>query len=231
MPSSSQQFQVVLASASPARLATLRAAGLDPEVLVTGADEDQVTASSPAELVATLAELKADAAEQILGICSLSPSHRTLGPSTRSLSPSKGLLLIACDSLMELDGQAVGKPGSEAAAVELWQRMRGREVLLHTGHSVRLLGVEPPRALSRVATTVVRFADVGDAEIRAHAATGEPARVAGGFAINGLAGPFVESIEGDYHNVVGISLPLLRDMTAELGIGWPALWAPRTSNG
>ncbi|GAA1389327.1 Maf family protein [Luteococcus peritonei] len=196
----------MLASASPARLATLRAAGLDPSVLVTGADEDQVRADSPVSLVAALAELKADTATAMLG----APQQRTL--------------LLACDSMMELDGQAVGKPGDEQAAVELWRRMRGRKVLLHTGHVARLLGADQPTSLTRVATTVVRFAEVDDEEVAAYARTGEPARVAGGFAINGLAGPFVAGIEGDHHNVVGISLPLLRTMLAELGVAWPTLW-------
>lgn len=205
MPSSSR-LTVVLASASPARLATLRAAGLDPSVLVTGADEESVRAESPAALVAALAELKADAAQDAL--------HPAQGPT----------LLLACDSMMELDGEPIGKPGSEQQAVQLWQRMRGREALLHTGHVVRLLGDGAPASLTRVATTLVRFADLGDEEVRAYAGTGEPARVAGGFAIDSLAGPFVERIEGDYHNVVGISLPLLRTMLGELGIGWTELW-------
>jgi len=193
---------LVLASQSPARLATLRAAGLDPTVIVSGVDESVVTVSDPEQLSVTLAALKAEAVlDQVAG----------------------DAVVVGCDSVLELDGEVHGKPGSVAEAVDRWRRMRGRSGVLHTGHCV----VELPwrRSLQRAARTVVHFADLGDDEIEAYVATGEPLNVAGAFTIDGLGGAYVSAIEGDPHTVVGISLPLLRLMLRELGIPWHSLWA------
>jgi septum formation protein len=199
--------RLVLASASPARLATLRAAGLDPEVLVSGVDESTVTADSVADLTGRLARLKAEAT------------------AARLTPDGQPTVVIGCDSLLELDGAAYGKPGSAAEADARWRRMRGRSGVLHTGHHLLLHrdGVEESR--SAVASTTVHFADLSDAEIGAYVGTGEPLQVAGAFTVDGLGGPFVTAIEGDYHNVVGISLPLLRDLLVDLGVTWPELWA------
>ena len=196
-------MRFVLASASPARLRTLRAAGIDPDVIVSGVDEDRVTAESPAALALALAEAKAAAA-----------AARLSGPA----------LVLGCDSLLELDGRALGKPASEDAAVERWRAMRGREGVLHTGHA--LLDTGSGAHLARTASTVVRFAQASDAEIDTYCATGEPLLVAGAFTVDGLGGWFVDTIEGDHHNVVGLSLPLLRRMLHELGhdltsVGYP----------
>jgi septum formation protein len=200
--------RLVLASASPARLATLRAAGLDPEVLVSGVDESAVTADSVADLTGRLARLKAEAT------------------SARLTLDGQSTVVIGCDSLLELDGAAYGKPSSAAEAEDRWRRMRGRSGVLYTGHHLVLRrdGVEECR--SAVASTTVHFANLSDAEIGAYVATGEPLQVAGAFTVDGLGGPFVTAIEGDYHNVVGISLPLLRDLLADLGVAWPELRAP-----
>jgi septum formation protein len=187
----------VLASASPARLATLRAAGVEPEVIVSGVDEDAITAGSPALLVQALADAKAAAVATPL----------TGAPA----------LVLGCDSLLELDGIAFGKPGSAAEAVQRWHRMRGRSGFLHTGHC--LIDTGNGDRLSRTASTEVHFADVTDDEIEFYVASAEPLQVAGAFTIDGLGGWFVEGVQGDHHNVVGLSLPLFRRMLAELGYG------------
>ncbi|CAA9307915.1 MAG: Septum formation protein Maf [uncultured Friedmanniella sp.] len=198
--------RLVLASASPARLATLRAAGLQPEVMVSGVDESAVTADTVAALAGRLARLKGEAVASRLGV------------------GNDRVLVLGCDSMLELDGQALGKPASAAEAVQRWQRMRGRSGVLHTGHHLVALGEGKPQSRSAVGSTTVHFAEVTDAEIEAYVATGEPLQVAGAFTVDGLGGPFVRGIEGDYHNVVGLSLPLLRELLADLGVAWTALW-------
>jgi septum formation protein len=187
----------VLASASPARLRTLRGAGVEPEVIISGVDEDALSASTPAELVQVLATAKA-----------LEVAGRI----------ADSALLLGCDSMLELDGSALGKPASAEEAVLRWKAMRGRFGVLHTGHT--LVSVEAGVVVGqveRVASTEVRFANPSDAEINSYVASGEPLQVAGAFTIDGLGGWFIESIVGDHHNVVGLSLPLLRLMLADLG--------------
>jgi len=201
MPSA---LRLVLASASPARLQTLRAAGLEPEVIVSGVDEDGVRADSVAELVRTLARLKAEAVYAEIG--------------------ATDTLIIGCDSLLELDGTGHGKPRSAEEAVERWRRMSGRTGVLHTGHHVIWSRGDQTRSRSEVASTMVQFARLSEPEIAAYVASGEPLAVAGAFTIDGQGGPFVSRIEGDHHNVVGISLPLLRLMLADLGVAWTSLW-------
>lgn len=194
----------VLASASPARLDTLRAAGVEPSVVVSGVDESQVAGLAPAELAQRLAELKCAAVAAEVGA---------------------GRLVLGCDSVLEFDGQALGKPGDPDEAVRRWRAMRGRTGLLHTGHCLR--DTSAGREAVATGTTVVHFADVTDAEIAAYVESGEPLQVAGAFTIDGLGGAFVTRIEGDHHNVVGLSLPLLRDLLAELGHAWTDLWSRR----
>jgi septum formation protein len=203
--------RLVLASASPARLGTLRAAGLDPEVVVSGVDESGVVAESPAALTAELARLKAEAVDAALD---LDLDHR-----------SRTTIVIGCDSMLELDGRAYGKPGTAAAAVERWRSMRGRSGVLNTGHHVVVHQAGSRDVRAAVGSTRVTFAALTDEEIDAYVATGEPLEVAGAFTVDGLGGPFVERIEGDYHNVVGISLPLVRVLLTDLGVAWPSLWA------
>jgi septum formation protein len=193
--------RLVLASASPARLSTLRSAGLDPEVVVSGVDESEVTADKPQDLALVLAERKAQAVAARL---------------------DGAALVVGCDSVLELEGQAHGKPPSAEDAVGRWRAMRNNSGVLHTGHYV--VDTATGRTQSATESTVVHFADLSDEEIEAYVATGEPLHVAGAFTIDGLGGAFVRRIDGDPHNVVGISLPLLREMLATLGVSWPDLW-------
>jgi septum formation protein len=201
-----QVTTLVLASQSPARLETLRRAGIEPVVVVSGVDEDQLGDLPPAELALQLAELKCAAVAGRDGL------------------PGDALVL-GCDSVLELDGEALGKPADAADAEARWQAMRGRSGVLHTGHS--LTEVATGRVASATASTTVHFADVTDAEIAAYVATGEPLHVAGAFTVDGLGGAFVTGIEGGHHNVVGVSLPLVRELVAELGRSWVDLWAAR----
>ncbi len=197
----------VLASASPARLATLRSAGLQPHVVVSGVDESQLTELPPVELALQLAELKCSAVAE------------------RSDLPAAALVL-GCDSVLELDGAALGKPDDADDATRRWQLMRGRSGVLHTGHCLR--DTTTGAVAAATASTTVRFAEVTDDEIAAYVATGEPLYVAGAFTVDGLGGAFVTSIEGDHHNVVGVSLPLLRELVRELGHTWTSLWSTAT---
>jgi len=205
-------MRLILASQSPARLHALQRAGLSPEVIVSGVDEDAVTASSPGELATTLARLKAEA----------------VLPQVPAATGGDWVL-VGCDTLLELDGREFGKPGSAETAVAFWHAMRGRTGHLHTGHHVIVSRSGALHSRTRLATTLVHFADLDDDEIAAYTATGEPDQAAGAFKIDGLGGPFVSGIEGDPHTVVGISLPLLREIVRELGVPWQHLWAGAVS--
>jgi septum formation protein len=197
----------VLASASPARLATLRAAGVEPVVVVSGVDESVVTDTDPAMFVSRLAALKAHAVVDRLAVDGPDPAAEWV---------------LGCDSVLAFDGRILGRPADAADAVRRWQRMRGRSGVLHTGHC--LVGLERATEVQRAVATTVHFARITDAEIEAYVATGEPLDVAGAFTVDGLGGAFVTHIEGDHHNVVGLSLPTLREMLAELDVAWPSLW-------
>jgi septum formation protein len=198
----------VLASASPARLALLRRAGFDPEVRVSGVDEDRVVdesggdAADPAGITAVLARRKAEAVAAVPEVA--------------------GAVVVGCDSVLELDGVAFGKPHSSALAAARWRLMRGREAALHTGHHV--IDTARAAAAGGVESTVVRFAEPTDAEIDAYVSTGEPLEVAGGFTIDGRGAPFVAGIDGNPGNVIGLSLPRLRTLLGALGIAITDLW-------
>ncbi|MDQ0844690.1 septum formation protein [Streptomyces sp. V1I6] len=195
--------RLVLASASPARLNLLRQAGLAPDVIVSGVDEDALTAPTPAELALVLAEAKAAA--------------------VAARPEAARALLIGCDSVLELDGEALGKPADAEEATARWKAMRGRTGVLQTGHCV--IDTVTGRRASATASTTVRFGEPTDAEIAAYVASGEPLYVAGAFTLDGRSAPFIDGIEGDPGNVIGLSLPLLRRLLAELGVSITDLWA------
>jgi septum formation protein len=198
--------KVILASASPSRLSTLRAAGVDAEAIVSGVDEAAYHgrhAKDAASLTVALAEAKARAVAAM--------------PAARHAD-----VVIGCDSMLSLDGEVLGKPRDAADAAHRWRTMRGRRGELVTGHCV--IDTRAQREISAPAATVVHFADVSDEEIAEYVATDEPLSVAGAFTIDGRGGAFVTGIEGDYHNVVGISLPLLRELVLNLGMSWTGLW-------
>jgi septum formation protein len=192
--------QIILASASSARLALLRTAGLDPKVVVSGVDETAFTADTPADLAGQLAVAKATAVAAGL---------------------SQGIV-IGCDSLLDLNGRALGKPGTAAEAAAYWREMSGRTGTLVTGHC--LIDTATGRQASAVAATTVRFSTPSEQELAAYIASGEPLFVAGGFTLDGRGGWFVDGIDGDHGTVLGISLPLVRRLLADLGIAVTTLW-------
>lgn len=196
-------YRLVLASASPARRALLTAAGIDADVLVSGVDESTVEATDPQTLCLVLARMKARTVA----------ARMTAEPRT---------LVLGCDSVLEFDDEIFGKPADAGEAIKRWQAMRGRSGVLHTGH--HLTNVMSGTQAEDVASTVVHFADISDEEIDAYVATDEPLHVAGAFTIDGRGGVFVERLEGDHGNVVGLSLPLLRRLLAQLEVPVTALW-------
>ncbi len=218
---------LVLASQSPARLSTLRAAGVTPTVVVSQVDEDAVLAAArerfdglePADAVLVLAQAKAE--EVARRVEDDEETADLLGAQVADA------VVVGCDSMLELDGAILGKPADAADAVARWQAMRGRSGVLHTGHWVIDLRDTATggtgATLGATSSTTCHFADVDDDEIAAYVATGEPLNVAGAFTIDGLGGPYIDGVEGDHHGVVGISLPLLRDLLGELDIPWRAL--------
>ena len=192
--------RLVLASRSPARRRLLRDAGFAPAVDVSGVDETVDPALDTASAVCVLAERKASA---------VTGRH-------------PGDLVLGCDSLLDLDGAALGKPASPQAAIALWRRMSGAQGTLHTGHC--LIDTRSGQRTVAAASTLVRFGAPGEHEIAAYVATGEPGRMAGAFSIDGFGAPFIEGIDGDWGTVAGLSLPLLRRMLAGAGVAVADLW-------
>ena len=200
-------MRLILASTSPARLATLRAAGIEPVPIPPGVDEEAAVVAagplSPPDMVQLLAKLKAEAVA----------SHPDAGHG----------LVLGGDSAFEFEGLVYGKPHSPERARERWLRQRGVSGLLHSGHW--LIDTRSGRAVGAAAVAQVTFAgDITDAEIDAYVATGEPLEVAGAFTIDARGAAFVSSIVGDPHAVVGLSIPMLRSLVRSLGIEWTDLW-------
>ena len=178
----------------------LQNAGIDPEVVVSGVDETTDDGLDTAAVVGVLAERKASC------VAGLRPDALVLG----------------CDSLLDLDQIAFGKPASAEQAAAMWRRLSGREATLFTGHC--LIDPASGRRVRGVASTVVRFGTPSDAELAAYVASGEPMSMAGAFSIEGLGAPFVDGIDGDPGNVMGLSLPLLRRMLTGIGVAITDLW-------
>jgi len=191
---------LVLASQSASRRRLLESAGLKPTIMVSNVDEetDFFNSMKPQDMVIALAITKAHTVREQVNYPAI---------------------IIGCDSTFEFEGQSLGKPGTASVAKERAQRVRGKSGYLHTGHCV--IDTQKEREISDRITTKVTFADMTDAEIDDYIESGEPLHVAGGFTLDGFSSPFIPSIEGDYTNVVGISMPFLRSAMTQLGYSWP----------
>lgn len=207
-------MRLILASASPARLAVLRAAGVQPVVRVSGVDEDGLAAAMrdapPQTLVTAIAQAKADAVAR-----DVAAQH-------------PDAVVIGCDSMLHVGGELVGKPGCADVALRRWQAMAGGTGELLTGHAVvRLRAGIPTETATGAQATLIRFSTPTAEEIDAYVGTGEPLGVAGGFTLDGVGGWFVDGVDGDPSSVIGISLPLTRRLLAQVGVPVVALWSCR----
>jgi len=193
------QKRIVLASASPARKRLLISSGIDPQIIVSGVDEEdpKITALSPSEMVVALAIMKAHAVKDQVG---------------------PGALIIGCDSTFEFQEKSLGKPLTHEVAIARSKELRGNFGLLHTGHCI--IDTDQGIEISDISTSKVYFANMSDSEIESYVATGEPLNVAGGFTLDGLSAPFISRIEGDPTSIIGLSLPLLRRAVNSLGLNW-----------
>ncbi|MGO1583816.1 MAG: Maf family protein [Actinomycetaceae bacterium] len=237
-------LRLVLASASPARTATLSAAGLVHEVSVSDVDEPAVLAAQ-ARAAADAGEPAPEPVDQVLALACAKAEDVAATIAARpgtsdgeSQADGDRFLVLGCDSMLEVDlgdgVEVVGKPEDAATARQRWRAMRGGTGVLHTGHWLVDLpaGTGGPAGdghgagsgVGAVSSALIRFAELTDDEIDAYVATGEPLAVAGGFTVDGLGGPFVDGIEGDFHGVVGVSLPLLRDLLGRVGLAVTDLW-------
>lgn len=209
--------RLVLGSASPGRLKVLRQAGIDPLVVVSGVDEDLVGAgagpdAAPDAVVSVIAQAKA--------------AQVTATVSAPDSLVAADCVVIGCDSMLYLDGRLCGKPETIDDAREQWRSMTGRAGQLYTGHCViRLLDNRIVNREVQTATTTVHFGTPSPADLEAYLANGEPLRVAGGFTLDGLGGWFIDGVDGDPSNVIGLSLPLLRSLLHRMGLSMAALWA------
>ena len=191
---------IVLASASKSRRRLLESAGLSPKIMVSNVDEETefFNSMNPSDMVIALAITKAHTVREQLDFPAI---------------------IIGCDSTFEFEGESLGKPGTPEIAIARAKRVRGNSGLLHTGHCI--IDTLKDREISDRVTTRVNFANISDEEIIDYVATEEPLHVAGGFTLDGFSSPFISSIDGDYTNVVGISMPFLRMASAQLGYSWP----------
>lgn len=200
-------FPVILASASPARLMLLRSQNIKPIVIASEINEKEIEA-----------QYKNSATEVIVKELSIAKANYVLN---NNVSLNNGIL-IAADSMLEFNSQSLGKPLNAENAIARWQQMRGKTGILHTGHTV--IRLDNKQTITRVISTKVEFANVDDQEILDYVATTEPLYVAGAFTIDSLGAAFVKQVHGDHSNVVGLSLPALREIVRELGLSWTSMW-------
>jgi len=194
--------RIVLASQSASRRRLLEGAGLNPTIIVSHVDEETefFNAMSPADMVIALAIAKAHTVRETIDYPAI---------------------IIGCDSTFDIDGVSFGKPETPEIAIERARKISGRSGLLHTGHCI--IDTEKGIEIADRVTTVVTFDEMNEEEIAEYVASGEPLHVAGGFTLDGFGSPFIPVIEGDYTNVVGLSMPFLRRTIKELGYTWPQL--------
>jgi septum formation protein len=200
-------FPVILASASPARLMLLRSQNIQPIVIASEINEKEIEEkfknSPTSDVVKELSNAKAN---YVLN---------------NNVSLINGIL-IAADSMLEFESQSLGKPITAENAINRWKQMRGKSGILHTGHTV--IRLDNKNTITRVISTKVEFANLDDQEIIDYVATKEPLNVAGAFTIDSLGAAFVKEVKGDHSNVIGLSLPTLREIVRELGLTWTSLW-------
>jgi len=192
--------KVVLASQSTSRRRLLEGAGITPIVMVSHVDEktEFFNAMTPADMVIALAVTKAHTVREQIDFPAI---------------------IIGCDSTFDVDGISFGKPGTPEIAKDRAQAISGRSGLLHTGHCI--IDTVQGREIADRVTTKVTFSEMSNLEIDDYIASGEPLQVAGGFTLDGFGSPFIPVIEGDYTNVVGLSMPFLRSAMSQLGYSWP----------
>ena len=200
-------FPVILASASPARLMLLRSQNIQPIVIASEINEKEIEE-----------KYKDSSTEIVVKELSIAKANYVL---TNNVSLNTGIL-IAADSMLEFESQSLGKPLNAENAIARWQKMRGKSGILHTGHTV--IRLDNRQTITRVISTKVEFANVDDKEILDYVATSEPLNVAGAFTIDSLGAAFVKEVQGDHSNVIGLSLPALREIVRELGLSWTSLW-------
>ena len=205
--------RLVLASSSPARLALLRSAGIEPEIVLPDADEPALAAAARA-LDPNLS------AENLVGLLAKAKAESVL-----SNLLTHGALVLGGDSALEFQGEILGKPHEPEVAMERWGKLSGSSGVLHSGHYL-IDNRDPanPVGAQMVSSTKVFFAKLSHQEIADYVATGEPLKVAGAFTIDGLGGAFIDRIEGDSHTVVGLSLKVLRELAAGFGVHYPSFW-------
>ncbi len=227
---------VLLASASPARLSVLRTAGLDPRVIVSGVDEEEVLGglrhAEPEQQISSLAEAKADAVVRLVAAGAVPDLTAADGAAESTGDGTDDVVVIGCDSMLLIDGEMQGKPDGAEQAKQRWRQMAGRDAVLLTGHAVRRVRAgQVAAAVSATRSTTVRMGRPTEAELDAYIGTGEPLAVAGALTIDGFGGWFVEAVDGDPSNVIGISLPLTRELLRRVGVAVTDLWRVPTVAG
>jgi septum formation protein len=205
--------RLVLASSSPARLALLRSAGIEPEIVLPETDEPALAAKAKLENPNL-------SAQQLVGLLAKAKAESVL----HNLS-TEGALILGGDSALEFQGEILGKPHEPEVALQRWAKLSGNVGVLHSGHYL-IDNRDPanPVGAQMVSSTKVFFSKLSNQEIADYVATGEPLKVAGAFTIDGLGGAFIDRIEGDSHTVVGLSLKVLRELAAGFGVHYPSFW-------